>query len=57
MTKAVLAQGAITILNAVFTTAPCRTKPKTLTDADRMLPVEKRDGVSAAQAVMTKLSG
>src|SRR5215831_3636817 len=48
MTQSGPSQGTITILNTAFTTAPCRPKPKTLTDAARMLPVEKRDPVSAA---------
>jgi hypothetical protein len=48
LTQSGPSQGTITILNTAFTTAPCRPKPKTLIDAARMLPVEKRDPVSAA---------
>ena len=33
MTQSGPSQGTITILNTAFTTAPCRPKPKTLTDA------------------------
>src|SRR5262249_47706644 len=44
MTQSGPSQGTITILNTAFTTAPCRPKPKTLTDAARMLQEHHHGG-------------